>query len=279
MARETQFLLFRPGEWRFQCGWREFPVDRWHICDGVRRTNGTWVLLPPICIIRLFKSNSFFFLTICRTRTIYFHALASTKEFSVPNYVLQNETRALSSESYYDYALVGDRGPNGQSTAEQMDGKTKVLIYTQVNKDGIGCWNSSKPYTQDTQGIIDSDSDALVFPNDLKIDRSGSVWVLSDRLPLFIYKKLNPNEFNYRILSGKVADLILGTPCEWLQFSKSFKLHIDTSIIAHLTILTFNMVISTFFMQILTFCNLIRFQGLTTNKNSNGVLNRKKNSA
>lgn len=129
--------------------------------------------------------------------------------------MLQNETRALASESYYDYVLVGDRGPNGQATASDMDEKTQVLVYTQVNKDGIACWNTSKPYTPDTQGIIDSDSDALVFPNDLKVDSGGNVWVLSDRLPVFIYKKLNPNEFNYRILTGKISSLILGTPCEW----------------------------------------------------------------
>lgn len=128
--------------------------------------------------------------------------------------MLQNETRALSPESYTDYAVVGDRGANGQSTAEFMDEKTNVLIYTQVNKDGIGCWNASKPYTPDTQGIIDSDSNALVFPNDLKIDRNGELWVLSDRLPVFIYKNLNPDEFNTRILTGKVSELILGTPCE-----------------------------------------------------------------
>lgn len=149
-----------------------------------------------------------------RLRTVYFHALSSTKEFAVSNAVLKNETRALSSESYFDYMVVGDRGANGQSTAEFFDEKSNVLVYTQVNKDGIGCWNTSKPYTPDTQGIIDSDSDALVFPNDLKIDVMGNVWVLSDRLPVFVYKKLNPNEFNYRILTGKVSDLVLGTPCE-----------------------------------------------------------------
>lgn len=110
--------------------------------------------------------------------------------------------------------MVGERGQNGQSTAEFFDEMTNVLIYTQVNKDGIACWNVNKPYTADTQGIIDSDSDALVFPNDLKIDRNGNLWVLSDRLPAFIYKGLNANEFNYRILTGKVSELILGTPCE-----------------------------------------------------------------
>lgn len=132
----------------------------------------------------------------------------------MPNFVLQNETRASAPESYYDYALVGDRGNNGQSSAEFFDEKSNVLFYTQVNKDGVGCWNANKPYTPDTQGIVDSDSDSLVFPNDLKVDYDGNLWVLSDRMPLFIYKNLNPQEYNYRILKGKVSDLILGTPCE-----------------------------------------------------------------
>jgi len=126
------------------------------------------------------------------TRTVYFHAFSSTKEFSVPNIVLQNETRALSKESYYDYSLVGDRGLNGQSSAEFLDENTNVLFYTQVNKDGVGCWNANKPYNPDTQGLVDTDTDALVFPNDLKADADGNLWVLSDRMPVFIYKKIEP---------------------------------------------------------------------------------------
>ena len=140
--------------------------------------------------------------------------MASTKEFAVQNFVLQNETRATSGDSYYDYSLIGERGPNGQATAEALHEKTNVLFYTQVNKDGIGCWRADKPFNPDTQSIVDSDTDALIFPNDLKIDRDDNLWVLSDRLPVFMYKKLNPDEYNYRILKGKISDLILGTQCE-----------------------------------------------------------------
>lgn len=129
------------------------------------------------------------------------------------NRVLQNETHATSPQAYYDYQLLGDRGHNGQATAEFFDDNTKVLFYTQVNKDGVGCWNSQKPYTEENQGLVDSDSDALVFPNDLKIDANGNLWVLSDRMPVFLYKQLDPKEFNYRILRGKVTDVIQGTPC------------------------------------------------------------------
>lgn len=146
-------------------------------------------------------------------RTVYFHALSSTREFSVPNYILQNETYSQDSASYYEYKLEGDRGTNGQSSAEFFDENTNVIFYTQVNKDAVSCWNTKLPYTPETQGLVDSDSDALVFPNDLKVDDKGTLYVLSDRMPEFIYKSLPVNKFNYRILKGNTRELIQGTPC------------------------------------------------------------------
>lgn len=116
--------------------------------------------------------------------------------------------------SYGDYTYVGDRGQNGQSSAEFFDEKNNVLFYTQVNKDAIGCWNANKPYNEETQGLVDSNSDSLVFPNDIKIDVDGNLWVLSDRMPLFIYTKLDPQQYNYRILIGSATDAIKGTPCD-----------------------------------------------------------------
>lgn len=140
--------------------------------------------------------------------------MSSSREFSVPNYVLQNKTYVTTKESFHDFKLVGDRGERGQSTTESFDADTNVLLYTQINKDAIGCWNLNKPYTPENQGIIDVDSESLVYPNDLKTDRNGNVWVLSDRMPIFFYLKLNPDEYNYRILKGNISNLIKGTLCE-----------------------------------------------------------------
>ncbi|XP_011197217.1 protein yellow [Bactrocera dorsalis] len=148
------------------------------------------------------------------TKDIYFHALASTKEFKVSNRVLQNETHVTSPAAYYDFEFVGDRGMNGQSTAEVYDKDTGVIFYTQVNKDAIACWNVKRPYDLESQGLIDSDSHALVFPNDMKIDNEGTVWVLSDKMPTYLYKELDPSAVNYRVLSGNNRELIKGTPCE-----------------------------------------------------------------
>lgn len=120
----------------------------------------------------------------------------------------------MSADSYKDYEFLGNRGAQGQSSAEFFDETSNVLFYTQVNKDAVYCWNANKPYTPDNLALVDSDSDALVFPNDLKVDRDGNLWVLSDRMPIFIYSQLNATQYNYRILNGKVSDLILGTACE-----------------------------------------------------------------
>lgn len=87
-------------------------------------------------------------------------------------------------------------------------------FHLQVNRDAVGCWNTRKALTPDTQGMVDSDQTALVFPNDLKVDRDGNLWVLSDKLPNFLYAELPKDEVNYRILTGNTETIIKGTPCE-----------------------------------------------------------------
>uniref|UniRef100_A0A1B0GFH7 Protein yellow n=1 Tax=Glossina morsitans morsitans TaxID=37546 RepID=A0A1B0GFH7_GLOMM len=148
------------------------------------------------------------------SKDIYFHPLASTKEFKVSDYVLRNESYVTSKESFFEFKLVGDRGMNGQSTAEVYDKETGVVFYTQVNKDAIACWNVKRPYNLDTQDLVDSNSQTLIFPNDMKIDTEGNLWVLSDKMPTYIYETLDPEKINFRVFTGKIRDLIKGTSCE-----------------------------------------------------------------
>lgn len=154
--------------------------------------------------LKLFHSNS--------DRTVYFHPLASSKEFSVSNEVLKNETFATSDTSYSAYTYLGDRGQRTQSSVEYFDEKTNVLLYTQILRDSVACWSPSRPYAPDNHGVVDADRETLIFPNDIKVDDKGNVWVLSDRLPTFLYGILKP-ELNYRILSGNLEKLLVGTPC------------------------------------------------------------------
>nr|CAD7571217.1 unnamed protein product [Timema californicum] len=145
------------------------------------------------------------------SRTVYFHALSSTNEFAVSNEVLKNKN--ASSNSYYDYRLLGSRGENTQATSSYYDETSEVLFYTQVNRNGIGCWNSNKPFTPENQALITSDNETFIFPNDLKV-RNGNLWVLTDKMPVFIYKTLDSEEINYRIFMASVEDAIKNTTCE-----------------------------------------------------------------
>lgn len=103
---------------------------------------------------------------------------------------------------------------NSQSNSEFFDKRTNVIFYTQVNKDAIGCWNIKNKYTPENQGIVDQDSETLIFPNDLKVDSNGYLWVFSDRLSIFLFDKLKPDEYNFRILTGSTKELIKGTVCD-----------------------------------------------------------------
>uniref|UniRef100_A0A336N022 CSON011032 protein n=1 Tax=Culicoides sonorensis TaxID=179676 RepID=A0A336N022_CULSO len=147
-------------------------------------------------------------------RNVYFHAFSSTKEFMVSNKVLQNESYSTSEASFNEFQLLGERGMNSQSSVEMFDEKTGVIFYTMVNRDAIGCWNTKKPYTADNQGMVDSDQTALEFPNDLKVDNEGNLWVISDRMPRWLLNNEILEDDNYRILTGKTELLIKGTPCE-----------------------------------------------------------------
>ncbi|XP_018327321.1 L-dopachrome tautomerase yellow-f2 [Agrilus planipennis] len=141
-------------------------------------------------------------------KTLYFHALASVREFSVSTEVLQNETVATDPHNYYQFKLEGYKGEKSQSTTSGFDGKTDVLFLTQISKDAIGCWNTKKPLNEQNLGIVAQDNEKLIFPNDLTIDQERNLWVLSNKMANFIYRGLNTDEINYRVLKTTVDDAI-----------------------------------------------------------------------
>ncbi|XP_049839989.1 protein yellow-like [Schistocerca gregaria] len=147
-------------------------------------------------------------------RTLYFHPFSSTNEFSVPTRVLHEPGAAHL--HFHDFKLLGSRGPSTQSCASFMDEESGVLFYSLVNKNAVGCWNSKlhpKTYTPETQGMVGQDNVTMVFPNDMKVDANGTLWVLTDRMPLFLYSELDPVEVNFRVLSAPVEAAVAGTAC------------------------------------------------------------------
>lgn len=54
----------------------------------------------------------------------------------------------------------------------------------------------------------------LSFPNDIKVDKAGNLWVLNTPLPRLAFGSLDPKVVNFRLLSAPVRQAVKGTVCD-----------------------------------------------------------------
>ncbi|EFN88455.1 Protein yellow [Harpegnathos saltator] len=157
--------------------------------------------------------------------TLYYHPLSSGMEFSVSTRFLRDPQRASTAETSHEFQTLGSRGPNGQSSVSFLDPKTGILFYALTNMNTIACWKPQQKFTVQQQGYVYADNVTMIFPNDLKIDRNGNLWVLSDRLPIFMYSQLDLHDYNFRILMGSTEELAMGTVCSTMSPIYSTTMH------------------------------------------------------
>ncbi|XP_066588544.1 protein yellow-like [Prorops nasuta] len=145
------------------------------------------------------KANSY--------RTLYFHAMSGITEFQVSTEILRDEALAKGN-NYYSFAVSGSKGPKTQGTSSVIDQETGIDYFTQVNRNGIGCWDTAVTLDPTTFLLAAQDNETMVFPNDLVIDPlEKRLLVLSDNLPKFHYGGLDPTRNSYFITAAKLQDL------------------------------------------------------------------------
>ncbi|XP_044759409.1 protein yellow [Coccinella septempunctata] len=149
-----------------------------------------------------------------KDRILYYHPMSSFREFYVKTSVVCNETGWEKTKNAFR-VMGQSRGKSGQVSASAMD-RNGIMFYNLVTRDAIGCWDSRKPYKRSNLGVVAQNSERLIFPNDLKIDKekNQNVWIISNRLPFYLYKSLDKNDINFRIMSAEIANAIKGTICE-----------------------------------------------------------------
>lgn len=147
-------------------------------------------------------------------RPLYYHSMSSALEFVVMTSVLRDPLRV--SDSVNEFKLLGeDRGDGGQVSAAAID-RRGVMFYNLISRDSIGCWDTRKDYTNDNLGVVAYDNTTLVFPNDLRIDHEvpQTIWFITNRLPMFQFNLIKPDEYNYRIMYLDPEDSVTGTVCD-----------------------------------------------------------------
>lgn len=144
-------------------------------------------------------------------RLLFFHALASNREFAVSTKFLR-DPRLTSEDIYHEFTVLPSRGPGGHVTAHYMsdDG---VLFFNLIDRNAVGCWNSRLPYEPRNLAVVDADDAALIFPSDVKVDAADNLWVISDRMPVHLLSKLDADDVNFRVFHAPVEVALAGTVC------------------------------------------------------------------
>ncbi|KAF5288325.1 hypothetical protein FQR65_LT12059 [Abscondita terminalis] len=149
-----------------------------------------------------------------KDRYLYFHPMSNFREFYMKTSIVKNETAWIRTKR--TIKILGEsRGKNGQASSSIMDNKG-IMFFNLVSRDSVACWDSRKPYKTSNLGILAQDNITLIFPNDLKLDkeRRQSIWVISNRLPIFLYGDLDHDDYNFRIMSAFTDEAISGSVCD-----------------------------------------------------------------
>ncbi|KAJ2946018.1 hypothetical protein O0L34_g4938 [Tuta absoluta] len=133
-------------------------------------------------------------------RQLYYHSMSSSMEFVVPTSVIRDPNRVENSVN--EFKLLGqNRGPIGQVSAAAVD-RNGIMFFNLVLQDSVACWDTRKPYINDNLAVVAKNNNTLVFPNDLRMDHDVPqyAWIISNRLPMYQFNLLDPNEYNFRIM-------------------------------------------------------------------------------
>ncbi|KAG6442338.1 hypothetical protein O3G_MSEX002307 [Manduca sexta] len=147
-------------------------------------------------------------------RPLYYHSMSSSLEFVVATSVIRDPSRVDNAVS--EFKLLGEsRGAGGQVSAAAVD-RNGIMFFNLISQDGIGCWDTRKPYQIQNFAIVAQDNRTMVFPNDLRIDHEvpQTAWVITNRLPMYQFNLINPDEYNYRVMYLDPVKAAKGSVCE-----------------------------------------------------------------
>jgi hypothetical protein len=147
-------------------------------------------------------------------KTMFFHPMSSFREFAVPVSAISDKKTA--DKSFDKFVPVGKPRAKdyGHSSGSAID-RNGVMFFNMVTRDSVWCWDTRKEYIPQNLGVIGSSNISLVFPNDIRMDHEEdqNVWILSNKLPMYLYGYMNKDEINFRILKANVKEAITDTVC------------------------------------------------------------------
>ncbi|XP_076295538.1 major royal jelly protein 9 [Lasioglossum baleicum] len=144
-------------------------------------------------------------------RYLYFNSLASfLQKFT--------STASLKQSQYNEPVVYESNYKRASQAGVQATSRRGVIFFQLVQLTAIACWNIEKPFAPENIVIIAQDEATLQYVSGIKVivnDRGEEeLWFNTNRLQKTINMTLKPTETNFRLIRGKVDNIIRGTNCE-----------------------------------------------------------------
>ncbi|XP_053970764.1 protein yellow-like [Hylaeus volcanicus] len=148
-------------------------------------------------------------------RTLFFHPMSSFREFAVSTSVIRDKRTAEQSTDYFMPIGRPRAKDYGHSSGSVVD-RNGVMFFNMVTRDSVWCWDTRKEYIPQNLGVIGTSNLSLVFPNDIKVDHDyeQNVWIISNRLAMYLYEKIDNSKINYRVFKANVKEAVKDTVCD-----------------------------------------------------------------
>ncbi|KYM80602.1 Major royal jelly protein 2 [Atta colombica] len=144
-------------------------------------------------------------------RYLYFNSLASY-------YQKYTDTFSLKQSEFREPVIFQSNYKRASQAGVQATSRRGVIFFQLVQLTAIACWDIGKPFTSENVVIIAQDEETLQYVSGIKVitNRAGEeeLWFNTNRLQKTINMSLKPTEINFRIIKGKVDDIIRNTNCE-----------------------------------------------------------------
>lgn len=88
------------------------------------------------------------------------------------------------------------------------------MFFGEVNRNGLGCWDTKRPFSPSSYDMIHSDPQRMIYPGDVRVDNENQVWMMTNSMPVFLYGRLDYSKTNFRIWTGDIKEVVRGTKCD-----------------------------------------------------------------
>ncbi|XP_076240397.1 major royal jelly protein 9 [Calliopsis andreniformis] len=144
-------------------------------------------------------------------RYLYFNSLASF-------YQKFTDTYSLKQSKYNEPTVFQSNYKRASQAGVQATSRRGVIFFQLVQLTAIACWNIERPFTPENVVIVAQDERTLQYVSGIKVIVNArgeeELWFNTNRLQKTINMTLKPTETNFRLITGKVDDIIRGTNCE-----------------------------------------------------------------